>query len=92
MPTGILIHPTIWPQYSNITDRQTGQDRQLSDSTGKLFYKNETGCCRLDKENHIVRDKNNLLNSYLKYQHTVIVHNFFKNYSNNKMTVQRQCR
>jgi len=27
-----LIHPTIWPQYSNITDRQTGQ---WSDSIGR---------------------------------------------------------
>ena len=25
--SGILIHPTVWPQYTNITDRQTGQDR-----------------------------------------------------------------
>jgi len=22
----ILIHPTVWPQYTNATDRQTGQD------------------------------------------------------------------
>jgi len=21
-----LIHPTVWPQYTNVTDRQTGQD------------------------------------------------------------------
>jgi len=29
--SGILIHPTVWPQYTNVTDRQTvrqtGQDR-----------------------------------------------------------------
>jgi len=25
--SGILIHPTIWSQYTNVTDRQTGQDR-----------------------------------------------------------------
>jgi len=31
IPSGILIHPTIWPQYSNVTDRQ---DKQRSDSTG----------------------------------------------------------
>jgi len=24
-PNGILIHPTVWPQYTNVTDRQTGQ-------------------------------------------------------------------
>jgi len=23
--SGILIHPTVWPQYTNVTDRQTGQ-------------------------------------------------------------------
>jgi len=35
MPSFILVHPTIWPQYTNTTDRQiaqTGQDRQRSDS------------------------------------------------------------
>jgi len=37
----ILIHPTIWPQYSNVTDRQTNRqttrqtDRQRSDSIGR---------------------------------------------------------
>ena len=25
MPSFILIHPTVWPQYTNVTDRQTGQ-------------------------------------------------------------------
>jgi len=29
MPSFILIHPTVWPQYTNVTDRQ---DRQQSDS------------------------------------------------------------
>jgi len=24
-PSGILVHPTLWPQYTNVTDRQTGQ-------------------------------------------------------------------
>ena len=37
--SGTLIHPTIWPQYTNVTDRQTdrdrtGQDRQQSESIG----------------------------------------------------------
>ena len=29
MPSFILIHPTVWPQYTNVSDRQdsTGQDR-----------------------------------------------------------------
>jgi len=37
--SGILIHPTVWPQYANVTDRKTGQiDRQRgqrSDSIGR---------------------------------------------------------
>jgi len=28
MPCFILIHKIVWPQYTNVTDRQTGQDRQ----------------------------------------------------------------
>jgi len=30
VPGGILIHPTVWSQYTNVTDRQDrkGQDRQ----------------------------------------------------------------
>jgi len=30
--SGILIHPTVWPQYTNVTDRQT---RQRSRSIGR---------------------------------------------------------
>ena len=29
VPSGILIHPTVWPQYTNVTDRQ---DRQTGTS------------------------------------------------------------
>jgi len=33
MPSFILIHPTIWPQYTNVTDRQDREtDRQWSHS------------------------------------------------------------
>ena len=32
MPSFILIHPTIWPQYTNVTDR-TGEDRQTDRQT-----------------------------------------------------------
>ena len=28
MPSFMLIHATVWPQYTNITDRQPGQDRK----------------------------------------------------------------
>ena len=26
LPSGILIHPAVWPQYTNVRDRQTGWD------------------------------------------------------------------
>jgi len=42
-PSFILIRPTVWPQYTNVTDRQTGQtDRtgQRSDSTGRTDFTN----------------------------------------------------
>jgi len=33
MPSFILIRPAVWPQYTNVTDRQTDRtDRQRSDS------------------------------------------------------------
>ena len=32
VPSGILIHPTVWPQYTNVTDRT---DRQQSDNIGQ---------------------------------------------------------
>ena len=31
LPSFILIHPTVWPQYTNVTDRP---DRQWSDGIG----------------------------------------------------------
>jgi len=35
VPSFILIHPTLWPQYTNVTDRQDRTtDRQWSDSMG----------------------------------------------------------
>jgi len=30
VPSGILIHPTVWPQYTNVTDRT---DRQTDRTT-----------------------------------------------------------
>jgi len=35
VPSGIMIHPTVWPQYTNVTDRQTGQTGQRSSSIGR---------------------------------------------------------
>jgi len=37
-PSFILIHPTVWPQCTNVTDRtdrQTGQNRQWTNSIGQ---------------------------------------------------------
>ena len=35
MPGLILIRPAVWPQYTNVTDRQDRKDRQRSDSIGR---------------------------------------------------------
>jgi len=38
VPSFILIHPTVWPQYTNVTDRQDRTDRQTgqrSNSKGR---------------------------------------------------------
>jgi len=34
VPSGILIHPTIWPQYTNVIDRQ---DRQVPIAQDELL-------------------------------------------------------
>jgi len=35
----ILIHPTVWPQYTNVTDRYAGQTGQTrSDSIGRTVF------------------------------------------------------
>ena len=36
MASFILIHPTVWPQYTNVTDRT---DRQRFDSTGQTILR-----------------------------------------------------
>jgi len=33
MPSFILIHPTVWLQYTNVTDRQAGTSRQTDRTT-----------------------------------------------------------
>jgi len=49
IPSFILIRPTVWPQYTDVTDR-TGQDRQRSSNTGRIVLqmvaqKQELGSC-----------------------------------------------
>jgi len=43
----ILIHPTVWPQYTNITDRQTGQTGQNNGpiALGEPLYKQSPKKC-----------------------------------------------
>jgi len=41
MPSFILIHPTVWPQYTNVTERQ---DRQGSDSIGQTILQAVAQC------------------------------------------------
>jgi len=36
MPNFILIHPTVWPQYTNVTDRTDRQDRQSQTDNGPI--------------------------------------------------------
>jgi len=38
VPSGILFHPTVWPQYTNVTDR-TGQTDNGPIAQGEPFYK-----------------------------------------------------
>jgi len=35
VPSGIFIHPTVWPQYTNVTDRQAEQTGKRSHSIGR---------------------------------------------------------
>ena len=36
IPSGILIHPTVWLEYTNVTDKR--QDRQRSNSMGQTVF------------------------------------------------------
>jgi len=38
VPSGILIHLTVRPQYINVTDRQRGQDREDRRGNGPIVY------------------------------------------------------
>jgi len=40
IPSGILICPTVWPQYTNVTDGQTNRTGQQSDSIGQNPFTN----------------------------------------------------
>jgi len=49
MRSFIMIRPTVWPQYTNVTDRQTGQtdrqDRQRYDSIGRTVLQTVAQKC-----------------------------------------------
>jgi len=52
MPSFILIHPTVWRQYTNVTDRQdrTGQNRQRSDSIGRTVLQTVAQKLKLNQQ------------------------------------------
>jgi len=39
VPSFTLIHPTVWPQYTNITDRETDRADNGPIAQGEPFYK-----------------------------------------------------
>jgi len=58
-PSFILIRPTVWPQYSNVTDRQAHrqhrQDRQTNNfvaAKGERFYKRSPKIVQAASQNH----------------------------------------
>jgi len=59
VPSGILIRPAVWPQYTNLTDRQT--DRQRSDSMGRTVLQTVA-----QKSIHPM-----MLSSFVRYGHAV---------------------
>ena len=56
--SGIVIHPTVWPQYTDVTnrqDKQTGQTRQRSRSVGRTVSCNgrpQTRVCTMLRYTH----------------------------------------
>ena len=59
MPSFILNHPTVWPQYTNVTDR-TGQDRTDNGliAYSEPFYKQSP-------KNYNNNDNNNINKFYI---------------------------
>jgi len=52
MPSFILIRPTVWPEYTNVKDRQNGQTGQWTDSTGQTVL--QTVAQKLSNIIHII--------------------------------------
>ena len=49
VPSFTLIHPTVWPQYTNITDRETDRADNGPIAQGEPFYKRSPkNCTTLD--------------------------------------------
>jgi len=63
MPRFILIHPTVSPQYTNVTDRQ---DRQRSDSIGQTVLQMVTQKCTNGRKGDILK-LSTLKMSYLSF-------------------------
>jgi len=49
IPSGIWIHPNVWPQYTNVTDRQTGQTDNGPLAYVEPFYKRPLKNRRIDR-------------------------------------------
>jgi len=55
VPSGILIHPTVWARYTNVRDRQidrTGQTGQRPDSIGRTVLQTVAQNRRTKKTKH----------------------------------------
>ena len=64
IPIGILIHPTVWPQYTNVT-RQTHIDRQQYDSIRRTILQTVTQKLQGQKcNNKDAKKKNNKVTKY----------------------------
>jgi len=59
MPSSILIRPTVWPKYTNVTDR-TGQTGQWSDSIGRTVLQTVAQKLKKPKNNEKqhIKDQN----------------------------------
>jgi len=70
VPSGILIHPAVCPQYTNVTDRQDRQVRQRPDSIGQAVLQ-----MGRPKIGHTNKYKGNIIQNKDKKLRLVALHN-----------------
>jgi len=76
MPSFILICPTVWPQCTNVTDRtdrQTGQERQRTDSTGRTLLQTVAQKTKVIKVKNVVSQCRRLQDGRVVYVADVLV-------------------